>query len=244
MNVRRPIAILGMAGVLGAAAIGGTAFAQSAPTPTPTPNQQAKANYQNFFLDRLANLLGVDRSKLDSALTQARNDTADQAAKDGKITQDQANRIKSRQGTNEFGFGFGLGHAGRGGKGVGPMGMMGGQDVVNAVAGVLGMNPQDLVNQLRSGKKLSDLAAGKEQQVKDAVVNVEKPKLDQAVQNKRITQDQENKILDQIRNADLSKVNFFHGWGMMPRGNGNGATGKPAPSNAPSFRQFVPRGAA
>ncbi len=239
MKYRKPLAVLGVVGVLAAVVVAGTAFAQ---TPTPTPNQQAKANYQNFFLDRVASILGIDRSKLDSALGQAKNDTIDQAAKDGRITQDQANRLKS-QPNNGFGFGFGFGRGAGGPRG--RVGGFGGGAVVNAVAKALGMNSQDLVNQLRSGKTVEDVvkAQGKtDQDVKNAVISVEQPRLDQLVKNGRITQDQENQMLDRIRNADLSNFSLHGGFGMF---SGSGAK-KQAPSNNPSmrFRVPVPNGAA
>lgn len=227
MKARKPLAILGVAAVVVGLVIAGTAFAQT-PTPTQTPGQQNRANYQNFFLDRVASILGVSRDALNSALTQARNDTADQAVKDGKLTQDQANNLKSRTGNNGFGFGFGFGHPGRGE--ARPKGKFDGADVMNAVAQALGMTPQDLMSQLRSGKTLADLAKGKEQAVKDAIVNAEKPKLDQAVQSGKMTQDQENKILDNIRNADLSKIGPHWGFGW---GKGHGQN--PAPGNRPSM---------
>ena len=188
------------------AVVGGTAFAQT-PTPTPAPNQPAQATYQNFFLDRLARLLGTSRDQLNSALTQARNDTVDQEVKDGKLTQDQATQIESQQGIGHFGFdGFGPGRMG------GP-GQMGGGATLDAIASALGMSTQDLQSQLQSGKTLAELASGKEQAVKDAIVAAEKARLDQAVQNGRITQEQENQRLDQIQNSDLSQLWHFGGRG-------------------------------
>ncbi len=92
------------------------------------------------------------------------------------------------------------------------------------------MTTQDLTTQLRSGKTLADLAKGKEQAVKDAIVNAEKPQLDQAVKNGRITQDRENQILDQTRNSDLSNL---HGFGVPGRF-GPGAGKNQPPSPAPS----------
>ncbi len=232
MKLRKPLAILGLAGAIAALAVVGTAFAQ---TPTPAPNQQAKSNYQNLFLDKLAAALGTTRDKLNSAFTQARNETVDQAVKDGKLTQQQADKIKAQQGNAPFGFGFrGVERGERKGMAFFP----GGGEVRDAIAQALGMTPEDLTSQLRSGKSLADLAKGKEQAVKDAIVNATKPKLDEAVKNGKMTQEQETQILDKIRNSDLSKLGFHPGKGWQ-KGHGpqNGKPGNksslgPAPSGA------------
>jgi polyhydroxyalkanoate synthesis regulator phasin len=222
MRIRKGLAILGMVGAVAAVAVVGTAFAQ---TPTPTPS--AGTNYQQVFMDRLAAALGTTTDKLKAALTQARNDTADQAVKDGKLTQQQSDSIKAKPGNVPLGPGFGIGRN-RGGSG--GSGMMDGGQAFGAVAQALGMTTQDLMTKLKSGQTLAQLAQGKEQAVKDAIVNAEKPRLDQAVKSGRITQDQEKQRLDQIRNSDLSKLGIP--WGMHgPRGNGSQ---KQAPSNTPS----------
>lgn len=229
MKFRKPLVILGLAGVVTALVVGGTAFAQ---TPTPSPNQQAKTSNGEFFLDRLAAALGTTRDKLNGAFTQARNETVDQAVKDGRLTQEQADRIKSQQGTAPFGFGFGV--LGRGGKG--GAAFMGGSQVRDAIAKVLGMTPEDLANQLRSGKSLAELAKGREQTVKDAIVSAVKPQLDQAVKDGKITQDRANQILDQIRTSDLNSLGGRGGLMLDGKWKGrmSGPRGDKNPTPAPN----------
>lgn len=240
MKLRRVLVVLGLAGALAVTAVAGTAIAQ-----TPTPNTQTGTNYQEYFLDRLASALGTTRDKLTSAFTQARNETADQAVKDGKLTQEKADRMKAQQGIGPFGFhGFGgdmdRGDMGRGGK---MGGFMGGGQSREAIAGALGITTQELDTQLRSGKTLAELAAGKEQAVKDAMVAAEKTRLDQAVAGGKITQDQANQRLEQLRNADLNSL-FGHR-GMEGRGEfrfrGDG-TQPSAPTARPSQGTAVPAG--
>lgn len=240
MKLRRVLVVLGLAGALAVTAVAGTAIAQ-----TPTPNTQTGTNYQEYFLDRLASALGTTRDKLTSAFTQARNETADQAVKDGKLTQEKADRMKAQQGIGPFGFhGFGgdmgRGDMGRGGK---MGGFMGGGQSREAIAGALGITTQELDTQLRSGKTLAELAAGKEQAVKDAIVAAEKTRLDQAVAGGKITQDQANQRLEQLRNADLNSL-FGHR-GMEGRGEfrfrGDG-TQPSAPTARPSQGTAVPAG--
>lgn len=240
MKLRRVLVVLGLAGALAVTAVAGTAMAQ-----TPTPNTQTGTNYQEYFLDRLASALDTTRDKLTSAFTQARNETADQAVKDGKLTQEKADRMKAQQGIGPFGFhGFGSdmdrGDMGRGGK---MGGFMGGGQNREAIAGALGITTQELDTQLRSGKTLAELAAGKEQAVKDAIVAAEKTRLDQAVAGGKITQDQANQRLEQLRNADLNSL-FGHR-GMEGRGEfrfrGDG-TQPSAPTARPSQGTAVPAG--
>ena len=93
---------LGVAVLVGALGIG-AAFAAD---PTPTPS----TNYHSVFVSKLAQALGVDQSKVDPALTQARDATIDQAVKDGQITQQQADWMKQRlQQAQAAGFGPGYG---------------------------------------------------------------------------------------------------------------------------------------
>ncbi|MGE5618811.1 MAG: hypothetical protein ACM3US_06085 [Sphingomonadaceae bacterium] len=219
MRFRKPLAILGLAGLVATLAVAGSAFAQ-----TPTPDQQAaSSNYREHFLDRLANALGTTREKLNSAFTQARNETVDQMVKDGKLTQEQADKIKAKSDTAPFAFGFrGFGKRHEGG-----IVFKGGGQVHVAIAEALGMTPEELTNQLKSGKSLAELAQGKEQAVKDAVVGIVKAQLDNAVKNGKMTQERADRILEQIRTADLSKLG---GRGFMGKGwfKGNGM-GKQAP---------------
>jgi polyhydroxyalkanoate synthesis regulator phasin len=234
MRLRKALIIVGLAGAIVAALVVGTALAQ---TPTPTPNQ-AKTNYQNVFLDKLAAALGKSRDQLNQALTQARNDTADQAVKDGNLSQQQADRLKAQSGSAPFGFGFhGFGGPDRG-RAPGMM-FMGGAQVRDAIAQALGMTPQDLATQLRSGKTLAQLAQGKEQAVKDAITKIVKAQLDQAVKNGRMTQDQENNVLNKIQSMDLNNLGALGGMRKGP-GPGNRPKATPAPGNKPSFGPLRP----
>ena len=80
-------AAVGAVFVLGAFGVG-AAFAAEPPAGT--------TNYHDVLVGKVASILGVDQSKLTDAFTQARNDTIDQAVKDGRITSDQAKLIKDR----------------------------------------------------------------------------------------------------------------------------------------------------
>lgn len=222
MTLRKTLVILGLVGAVAAAVVAGTAFAQ---TPTPTPGQSG-TNYQQFFENQLASALGITTDKLTSAFTTARNATVDQAVKDGKLTQQQADSIKSKPATGP-GLGFGFGHFGHFGHGPrGGMGFIGGADVQSAIAGALGITTQNLQTQLQSGKTLAQIAGSNAAAVKTAIVNTIKPKLDQAVTAGRLTAARETQIINDIQNSDLSQ--FGGHWGMRPGG-------KDGPGTRPSM---------
>ncbi len=220
MKLRKPLAILGLVGTVAAMSVVGTAFAQ-----TPAPSQEGKTSCHELFMDRLANALGTTQDKLNSAFTQARNETVDQQVKDGKLTQERADKIKAQEGTMPFGFGGrGFDREHRGGA---PF-MMGGSQLNEAIAGALGITTDELSSQLKSGKSLADLAAGKEQAVKDAIVGAVKSQMDQAVKDGKMTQEQADKVLERVKSADL---NSFGGrWGR----DGTKSDRNPTPTAKPS----------
>lgn len=93
----------------------GVAFAAGTPTPT------AVATNHDAFAGRVAAILGVDPTKLENAIVQARNETLDQAVKDGRLTQQQADWMKQHLAQNGAGFGPGYGAGyGPGMMGIGP----------------------------------------------------------------------------------------------------------------------------
>ena len=95
----------------------GVAAAQTAPT------AQTATNYHQVYLSKLAQLLGVDQAKLESSMTQAQSQTLDQAVKDGRLTQQQADWMKQHmQQAQQGGAGFGPGMMRGGFGGRGPMG--------------------------------------------------------------------------------------------------------------------------
>ncbi len=171
---------------------------------TTTQSSNGKV-YRDLYLQKLVDNLGVSKDKLTGAMTQARKDTLAQAVKDGKITQAQADKVNSAmQQRQDNGF-VGLGHMDKG-----KLAQLRetGQQVFQAVADKLGMTTDQLKSDLKSGQTLADIAKSKnvsDQDLKTAVVNTVKPKLDQAVKDGKITQDQANKVLDRIQKADLSK---------------------------------------
>lgn len=144
--------------------------------------QQALDNFSKIF----ASKLNVDEAKLNSAFSEAVSDTADQAVKDGTLSQTQANFIKDltkngikglmsnlpKVGSNGAGFGGMAGFAGMGGaagtNGFAGMTNFAGKNVqelgqylmpiVTAVSKALNLSPMDILAQLQADKSLADIA--------------------------------------------------------------------------------------
>ncbi len=180
------------------------------PTQTPQtepalPTSGSWADYRDYFLNVLAERLGISLDQLTEAYTGAYGDTVDQAEQDGKLTADQAAQMKTdaaekaAQGilpgfSGPFGRAGGR-HGGRGGFGPGHAGFE-----LSVIAESLGMTEADLRSALESGQTLADIVAEKGvdlAQVKTAVLDSLKSKLDQAVTDGKLTQEQADQLLSE-----------------------------------------------
>jgi hypothetical protein len=242
--------------ILGALAVvavvsGGAAYAASRDT-SPQARSQAIVN-------DAAGTLGIDPSKLSSALKKALENQVDAQVTAGKLTAAQGDAIKKRieDGTQPIfggpGFGGGpRGHFGRFGPGGfgGPGGrpgfgfagpaLMGG---IKDVATYLGLKPADLLTQLRSGKSLADIATAQGKTVdglKTAITGAATKQLDAAVTAGRLSKDQETKLLAGLASRLDDLVNGTHmlggpgfGFGFRHRHGGwmgaGGGKGSPPP---------------
>lgn len=175
-------------------------------------------NQQDALLRDAAQRLNVSPDQLRSALQGAFGDQLDQAVKDGRLTQQQADRIKQRIRAGDLplggrmgGPGFGHGpFGGPGGPGHGPLGIG-----LDAAASYLGLSRADLVRQLRSGKTLAQVARDQGKSVdglQQALLDAARARLDRAVANRRITSAQRDAILKELQQHVGDLVN-----GRMPR---------------------------
>jgi lambda repressor-like predicted transcriptional regulator len=170
------------------------------PTPTPEPGEGRLGEYQRLFLEAFASRLGVTLEKVKEAFSGAFSDALSQAVEDGALTQEQADQMQSRlterlnQGDLPGFFGpFGHpGGPGRFGPGRHEMAGFG----LSIFAEALDMSEADLMSALREGKTIAAIA--EEQGVdlstlKASVLESVKERLDQAVQDGRMTQAQADK---------------------------------------------------
>jgi hypothetical protein len=197
--------VIGAAG-LAALSGGGVAYAVN--------QRSGLGGERQAFLNDVAGRLHVSPGALQSAISGALSDRLDAAVKAGRLTQAQADTIKQRIKQNGGApFLGGPPHPFFGGPG-GPF--VAGFD---AAAGYLGLTPQQLHDQLESGKSLAGVASDRNKDLnglKKAIQDGAKARLDTAVKNKRITQAQENRLLSGLsRRIDTlvqQKGGRPHGW--------------------------------
>jgi len=162
-------------------------------TATPT----AAGNTGQVFLDKLAGILGIDRTKLDDALKIAGGQTVDQMLQDGKITQQQADQMRSRIGQGFPFFGNII-------KGHGYKMAEGGFMPLKSLAGALDMTLQDILSALRSGKTIDELAMAKGTTVADiqnTILTNTKDQLDKMVQSDKMTQAREDQVYSNLQQS-------------------------------------------
>jgi hypothetical protein len=198
MRVKRYIIV--SAAVAAAAAGAGGAIAA-------TSGDDGKKAEQSI-LDDAAQRLNVSPDDLRSALSAAEDAQLDQAVKDGKLTQQQADAIKAaRKADGRVLGGPGLGGPhGPGGPGLGFGGRglgfkFGPGGALDSAASALGLKLSDLTAKLRAGKSIADVAKdqGKSlDDVKKAITDGVTKELDQAVKDKKITDAQRTEILKEL----------------------------------------------
>jgi hypothetical protein len=215
-----------------------------------------KDNGRDAYLNDLATRLHVSRDQLNSALKGAFEDRLDAAVKAGRLSQSEADNIKKKVEQNGVVPGLGgppLGGpgprlGGPGGAGDPHFGFKFGFGIGAAaddVAHYLGLTTAQLRDQIASGKSLADVAKAQNKSLdglKNEIKSAAKKQLDQAVTGKKITQEQENNMLDKL-NANIddlvnAKPGNFKGFRARkdhPRFNGFGPQSAPAPPGAKFF---------
>jgi len=184
---------------LGAVAIGGAVTsAQEGDGPVGT------------FLGKLADKLGVSEDELKTAIQDTRIEMIDEAVAEGRLTEEQGERLKERADEGGFLFPprFGEGPF-RGGHGFCHRAVGG---IIEASAGVLDMSVDDLKAQLKEGNSLAEVAEAQGMSVDDfkaALSDAVKAKLDGLVDDEKLTQEQADRLyqgfeenIDRIVNAE------------------------------------------
>jgi hypothetical protein len=182
------VAALALAG--GGAAIGATQLGGS-------PSEESKA-----VVSDAAKQLGVDPSKLTSALKKALEDRVDAAVAAGRLTKAQGEELKQRIESDDFPL-FGPPFLGFGFVEVGPF-----FHGLDAAASYLGLTEAQLRTQLEGGKTLSQIAKAQDKSVDGLIAAMKadaKTKLDAAVAAGRLTKSDEVRILSDLdqRLSDL-----------------------------------------
>ncbi|MEA2149763.1 MAG: hypothetical protein QOD69_1593 [Solirubrobacteraceae bacterium] len=197
MSSRR-IAVLALTGALLAGGAG-------AAIATVTGGDDKKA--EDAILTDAAKRLNVAPDKLRDALAAAEGAQLDQAVKDGKLTQKQADAIKARRQKSGRVLGGGPGGPGpgflRGGPGFGPHHGAAGA-LFPDLAKALGITGTQLRDQLRAGKSIADIAKAQGKSLDDVRTAMKadaKTKADKAVADGDITQAQADELLSHLDDA-------------------------------------------
>jgi hypothetical protein len=207
-----------------------------------SPKEESQA-----VIDDAAQRLGVEPSELSDALKEALKSRVDAAVDAGRLTEEQGKVLKERIDAGEtpllFGalgrFGGPLGH------GFGHMGPLGHFGKLETAASYLGLSETELLEQLRDGKTLAEIAKAEGKSVDglvQALVADAKSKLDQAVKDGKLTQTQADELakgleerLTDLVNGELPKM------GLGPRFGGFehrfGPFGRFGPDHAPRGSQ-------
>jgi hypothetical protein len=161
---------------------------------------------EQSVLDDAAKRLNVTPDALRSALGAAEDAQLDQAVKDGRLTQKQADAIKAdRQQDGRVLGGPGIGgrhggpdgFGGRGGFGFGPVRGAG----LDAAASALGLKADELRTRLEAGKSIADVAKDQGKaiaDVKSAIKEAITKQLDADVSAGRLTADQRTRALAEL----------------------------------------------
>jgi hypothetical protein len=204
------VGALGVAGVATVVTVGATVTPLLAASPSPSPSPSSGTDYCSRFTGHLASDLGKSQSQVQKAISDAINQTIDDAVKNGDLTRSQADAIKSRltaKGSAQECAAIPR-IAGRGGPGIGAPGFLPARKGpgLDEYAKALGISQSELQQDLKSGKTVKDVAASKgmdEAAFRTALVNATRSDLDAQVKAGKITQKQEDAILQRIQNGPL-----------------------------------------
>lgn len=162
----------------------------------------AASSVCNEFAAHFSSDLGVSQDKVNSAFQEAVGQTLADEVKAGHITQAQADAIKTKMaGKAPCTLAGSLG-------GKNASGGAHAQALVPAAAQALGITPEQLKADLAKGMTLHQIADAQNPPVTEAqfrsrlIANL-KPVLDAMVTNKRITSEQEQKILQQLQTGPI-----------------------------------------
>lgn len=189
--------IAGVVGALVLAIAVGAAGAIAASRALST-NEESQA-----VIDDAAAELGVEPTELSDALKQALKNRVDEAVESGRLTEEQGAELKERIDSGETPLIFGgFGHHGRGGGH-----HFGG---LEAAATYLGLTEDELRDQLQDGKTLAEVAKDEGKTAAglvDAVVASAEEKIDQAVEDGRLTEERATELKDGLEERITGLVN-------------------------------------
>lgn len=168
-----------------------------------SPSEESKA-----VIDDAAAQLGVEPSALSDALKQALENRIDEAVEAGRLSKEQANELKRRIDSNEYPMLLGPGLFGRGHGGPG-FAHHGHFEILETAASYLGLTAAELREELQDktlaevAKEQGKTAAGLVQKL----VAVETKRIDEAVADGKLTDEQATKLEEDLADRLEALVN-------------------------------------
>lgn len=207
----------GLAAVAGIVALGASAFGGVAQAQEPAED----SSWHELYQEALAGKLGVSVDELQAAQEDAKTQVIDGAVASGRITEEQAERLRNAEpGDLRRGFGMRMRHA------IG--------NAFETAAEILGLTTEDVRQGFADGKSLNDLAA--EQGVTDLeaqLITELTADIQAKVTDGSITQEQADRMLENLSERVSNLVDHeggkFGGRFGGPRGFGPGPS-EEAPS--------------
>ncbi len=190
--------------VLLVGAVTGTALAatgQQGDSPT--------ANLCQDFVAKLAANLGIGQDELTTAIDTTKQQMLEEAVKEGKITQELADKIAARKDAGFCGFSFNNSKMGIKSKSkIGIEGRSGGHNL-DGMASILGITSEELKTELESGKNMQDILTGHgltAEEFRQKMQEQKEGQIARDVADGKITQEQADKML-QNRGPHFNRFN-------------------------------------
>ena len=229
-TVKRLLLTMAVVGALAVAAVAVVGVGAQTGTPTASPT----GTPLDKLFEKVAGKLGITQDQLTNAVKSSETELIDEALANGIITQDRADKLKERIASSDHIILPGMGRHGRGG------GCHEAGAALDVAAGVLGIDKEELMNDLRNGQSLAEIAQAQGKNVDDfkaALLDSAHQKLNDLVGQGKLTQDKADKMFQRLSDNIDEIINAHHTPGAGPHGH-FGDFGGPSGSPAPSTTAF------
>mgnify|MGYP000104497438 CR=1 FL=1 len=180
----------------------------------------------------IAKSLGISTTDFKTKMDEAFNKAIDAALADKAITQEQANWLKQRTQwlETEPSFGFRNGY------------------MEQALEKVLGLKWEDVMSRIKGGETFTDILKKQgisEDEFKTKVIETATQLINQAVKDGKLTQDQANRMIENLKNRPMwnfvnPRLGGFRPQGGRPDGGPNGMRGRNGKPGGPGFQGTPP----
>ena len=210
------IALLAVVALVGATAVAAAVASQ----------RSSPQSGRDAVLADAARQLGVDPAALREALQQALQNRVDAAVADGRLTEEQGERLKQRIEKDRLPLFPGSRRLDRHGR---PFGATVGK--LGVAGEYLGLSREELLEELRDGKTPAELARERGKSVDglvEALRRAVEERLDDAVEEGKLTDERRRAILERVERRLEALVNGERPrWWRGPRRGGPGFRGPP-----------------